>query len=58
MGKPEYLNDQQLAYFQNYQQLKLFNTPILYQIENNTLLLDSLNILAHSVDFFEIVNLN
>jgi len=56
MGKPDYLNDQQLAYFQNYQQLKLFNTPILYQIINNTLILDSLNISTHSLDFFQIVN--
>jgi xylan 1,4-beta-xylosidase len=57
MGKPDYLNDQQLAYFQSYQQLKLFNTPILYEIQNNTLILDSLNIATHSIDFFEIVNL-
>jgi xylan 1,4-beta-xylosidase len=58
MGKPDYLNDQQLAYFQSYQQLTLLNPPTLYEIENNTLILDSLNILAHSVDFFEIINLN
>jgi hypothetical protein len=31
MDKPNYLNDQQL---------QLFNTPILYQIENNKLILD------------------
>jgi hypothetical protein len=40
MGKPDYLNHQKLAYFQN-----------------NTLILDSLNISNHSVDFFQIVNL-
>jgi beta-xylosidase len=58
MGKPDHLNHQQLEYFQNYQQLKLFNTPILYQIENNKLTLGSINISTHSIDFFEIVNLD
>ena len=58
IGKPDYLNDQQLAYFQNYQHLKPLNPPILYQIENNTLVLDSLNISAHSVDFFEITSVD
>ena len=57
MGKPDYLNDQQLTYFQNYQQLKVLNPPVVYQIENNQLILDSLNILTHSVDLFEIVSI-
>jgi xylan 1,4-beta-xylosidase len=58
MGKPNYLNDEQLAYFQNFQQLKLFNTPVLYEIQDNKLILDSLYIATHSVDFFEIVNVD
>jgi xylan 1,4-beta-xylosidase len=58
MGKPDYLTDEQLKYFQNYQQLKLFNTPILYEIQNNKLTLDSINISTHSIDFFEIINLD
>jgi hypothetical protein len=57
MGKPNYLNDQQLDYLQNYQQLKVLNPPIVYQIENNQLLLNSLNITTHSTDFFQIVNI-
>jgi len=58
MGKPDYLNDQQLAYFQNYQQLTVLNPPAIYQIENNQLILDSLNIATHSIYFFEIINLD
>jgi hypothetical protein len=58
IGKPEYLTNQQLEYFQNIQQLKLFNTPILYEIENNKLTLDSINVSTHSIDFFEIINLS
>jgi hypothetical protein len=58
MGKPNYLNAEQLAYFQNYQQLKVLNPPGVYQVENNQLTLDSLNITTHSTDFFEIINLD
>jgi hypothetical protein len=58
MGKPNYLNDQQLAYFQNYQQLTVLIQPIVYQIENNQLILDSLNITTHSIYFFEIINID
>ena len=58
MGKPDYLNDEQIEYFQNYQQLKVFNPPITYQIENNQLVLDLFIMLTHSIDFFEIINLN
>ena len=58
MGKPSYLNDDQLKYFQNVQQLKLFNEPVLYEIQNNQLVLDSLTVSAHSVDLFELVNVD
>lgn len=58
MGKPSYLNDDQLKYFQNAQRLKLFNEPVLYEIQNNQLILDSLTVSAHSVDFFELVNVD
>ena len=58
MGKPNYLNSEQLKYFQNFQQLKLFNEPVLYEIQNNKLILDSLNISTHSTDFFQIINLD
>lgn len=57
MGKPDYLNDQQLNYFQSYQQLKVLNPPMVYQVENNQLVLDSLNSTTHSTDFFEIVHI-
>jgi beta-xylosidase len=56
MGKPEYLNDQQLIYFKNYQQLKLLNPPVQYQIQNNKLVLPTFTFSTHSIDFFEIIN--
>jgi hypothetical protein len=58
MGKPDYLNDQQIAYFQNYQQLTVLIQPIVYQIENNQLILDSLNITTNSIYFFEIIHID
>jgi len=56
MGKPDDLNQQQLIYFKNYQQLKLLNTPIIYQIQNNQLILEPFNFSTHSIDFLEIIN--
>ena len=54
MGQPQSLNQEQLQFFQNYQQLTLLNPPILYEVKNKTLTIDSLNIFTHSIDFFEI----
>lgn len=56
MGQPTCLSDEQVKYFRNYQQLTLFNTPVLYEIRNRTLALDGLSISAHSIDLFEIIN--
>lgn len=58
MGKPDFLTDEQLEYFKSYQQLKLFSDPALYQIENDQLILESISINTHSVDFFEIISLD
>ncbi|UJR16781.1 hypothetical protein I4U23_003680 [Adineta vaga] len=57
-GKPDYLNSDQLKYFQNFQELKLFDKPIVYQVENNQLILNGFNIYTHSTDFIEIINLD
>jgi len=56
MGKPDYLNQDQLEYLKNNQQLQLLYQPIIYQIQNNTFKLDSFDLPIHSISFIEINN--
>jgi hypothetical protein len=56
MGKPDYLNEYQLEYLKNIQQLKLLNPQTEYKIENNQFKLDSFDLPAHSISFIEIIN--
>jgi hypothetical protein len=56
MGKPDYLNQDQLEYLKNKQQLQLLYQPITYNIQNNTLKLDSFDLPIHSISFIEIIN--
>jgi xylan 1,4-beta-xylosidase len=57
IGKPDYLNQHQLEYLKNSQQLKLLHDPIELKIDNNQLKLDVFQLPAHSISFIEIINL-
>ncbi len=56
MGQPDQLDENQLNYFKQNQQLKFFYPPIEYEIKNNELILDSFPFPAHSISFIEIMN--
>ena len=56
MGKPDYLNEQQLNQLKDFNQLKLFNSPKEYQIKNNQLILPLISLPTHSIALLQIIN--
>lgn len=58
IGKPDELNQNQLEYLKNSQELAMLYPPIEYTIEHNQLKLDSFDMPCHSISFIELININ